>query len=126
MITVFNKMDLLSEEKQACLENEDDRIFLSAKTGDGLDALKSAVLDHIGYNRSVQSVYFARRRHIEALNEAHQHILRAENILNSSNLQLDIVAEELRMGGRSLGDIVGEFSSDDLLGRIFSSFCIGK
>ncbi len=124
IITVFNKADLLFTGSHE--PKKDKTIFVSAKTGEGLDALKRAVLECVGYNGSVQSVYLARSRHLASLKDAGGHIDLAKQILNSSNMQLDIVAEELRMGARALGEIVGEFSSDDLLGRIFSSFCIGK
>lgn len=122
VLTVMNKADLLAETPAA----EDGRIWISAKFGTGIDALRAEILKKIGYSGSVQSVYLARRRHVESLKRARSHAESARELLRSPAVQLDLVAEELRMAAQSVGEITGEFSSDDLLGRIFSSFCIGK
>ena len=99
-------------------------ISLSAKTGDGIDLLRQALSDLAGYNPEGDSTFLARKRHILAIESTLISI-------NSAIEQLEVgaselVAEDLRQAGMSLGVITGEFSSDDLLGEIFSSFCIGK
>ncbi|MDH5388662.1 MAG: tRNA uridine-5-carboxymethylaminomethyl(34) synthesis GTPase MnmE [Gammaproteobacteria bacterium] len=99
-------------------------IFVSAKSGEGIDLLKQHLKKCMGYENRVEGKYMARRRHMEAIEEAEQHLESAD--LNLKHKQGELVAEELSLAQNQLASITGEFSSDDLLGRIFSDFCIGK
>lgn len=121
VVRVFNKVDLLNVRKQDFA----DIFYISAKTGEGLESLISRLKSVVGYQSENQTGFMARRRHIDALN-------RALDQLNLANEQLkqyqagELVAEELRLAQDELGSITGRFTSDELLGKIFSSFCIGK
>ena len=99
-------------------------IFLSAKTGHGIELLKQHLKKCMGYETRVEGKYMARRRHMEAIEEAEQNLERAD--INLKHKHGELVAEELSLAQNQLASITGEFSSDDLLGRIFSGFCIGK
>ncbi len=100
-------------------------ITLSAKTGDGVDELKEHLKAIMGYQGSTEGGFMARRRHLVALENTHQHLLTGLDQLESY-VAGEILAEELRICQQELDQITGEFTSDDLLGKIFSSFCIGK
>lgn len=117
---VHNKIDLLKNTP----ENTDNHIYISAETGFGIDKLKKHILDKVGYTSQNESIYTARERHVEAIDNAYNHILLAKEQLSLGNGEL--LAEELLIVQDYLNSITGEFSSDDLLGEIFSSFCIGK
>jgi tRNA modification GTPase len=120
VLTVVNKIDLLGlPAKRAA-----NQVFLSAKSGDGVSLLREALLDLAGFRQTGETVYAARSRHLQALQTAGQHLAQARTQL--SETALDLLAEELRLAQRALGEITGEFSADDLLGEIFSRFCIGK
>jgi tRNA modification GTPase len=99
---------------------------LSAKTGQGLDVLRQRLLDIAGWQSGAQGVYIARERHVQALNRVQQHLAQAAIQLGHQAQALDLLAEELRLAQNAVNEITGEFTSDDLLGVIFSSFCIGK
>ncbi len=100
---------------------------LSALTGDGLPALREALLKTAGWQHgATEGVYMARQRHIQALQAVKMHLDTAKLVLQQGNTALDILAEELRLAQNALGSITGEFGADDLLGVIFSQFCIGK
>ncbi len=99
-------------------------IYLSAKTGEGVDLLKQHLKECMGFKTRVEGKYMARRRHLEAIEAAEQNLASAE--LNLEYRQGELVAEELSLAQNQLAGITGQFSSDDLLGRIFSDFCIGK
>ena len=99
---------------------------LSAKTGQGLDILRQRLLDIAGWQSGAQGVYIARERHVQALNRVQQHLAQAVVQLGHQAQALDLLAEELRLAQNAVNEITGEFTSDDLLGVIFSSFCIGK
>ena len=102
-------------------------LTLSAKTGDGLPALRQALLDVVGWQGgSAEGTFIARERHVEALREVDGHLMQANACMQAQAPALDLLAEELRLSQNALNTITGEFSSDDLLGVIFSSFCIGK
>jgi tRNA modification GTPase len=101
-------------------------ILLSARTGAGLDALRRTLLDIAGWQSAPEGVYIARERHVQALRRVDGHLAQAAAHLGSAAQALDLLAEELRLAQNALGEITGEFSSDDLLGVIFSQFCIGK
>jgi tRNA modification GTPase len=101
-------------------------LVLSAKTGRGLDALRQALLQAAGWQATAGGVFIARARHIEALRKVEMHLQYASGHLAARAQSLDLLAEELRLGQNALSEITGEFTSDDLLGVIFSRFCIGK
>ena len=101
-------------------------LILSAKTGDGLDALRKQLLTMAGWQSAAEGTYIARARHVQALQQVQEHLDNADEQLHVDSPALDLLAEELRLAQQSLNAITGEFTSDDLLGVIFSSFCIGK
>ena len=121
-ICVYNKIDLLpAQPKLEALDGE-IRVYLSAKTGAGLDLLRAQLLRVVGWQPSGEGAFMARERHLSALREAGQHLSGAlEN-----KAQIEIFAEELKLAQQALSRITGEFTTDDLLGEIFSRFCIGK
>ena len=124
IIYIRNKIDLLKAKAKINEVENQTEVSLSAKNGDGIDLLRQALSEVAGYNPDGEGVFLARKRHILAIDLT-------LNYINSAIEQLEggaseLVAEDLRQAGMSLGTITGEFSSDDLLGEIFSSFCIGK
>ena len=88
--------------------------------------MKTMIFDAVGFRNSVQGVFIARRRHIESLQKTKESLEKVREYLSQDQFFLDMVAEELRLAGVSMGQILGEFTSDQLLGKIFSTFCIGK
>jgi tRNA modification GTPase len=118
-ITVHNKIDL-SAEKPRCETGAE--IWLSAKTGEGIDLLRTELLRIAGWQPTGEGGFMARRRHLDALGRAQSHL---RMVLGLSG-QLELQAEELRLAQEALSEITGEFTPDDLLGEIFSRFCIGK
>jgi len=122
---VYNKIDLLQLPPALRQTDQGSTIHLSIKTGAGMDLLIRHLKDSVGFNEATDNVFIARRRHLEALAHAHEAVETALNQLQI-NQAGELVAEDLRMAQQSLAEITGEFTSDDLLGRIFSSFCIGK
>jgi tRNA modification GTPase len=125
LLIIRNKIDLVNEQPSIKQENGTTVISLSAKTGVGVDLLKAHIKSLIGFNSDGEGLFLARRRHLEALNQAEQHIQSAASLLAASRSG-ELAAEECRLAQLELNSITGEFTSDDLLGRIFSSFCIGK
>ena len=122
-LTVYNKTDTLSTPPTHTDENH---LFLSAKTGAGLDALRARLLEIVGFESTQTDVFTARARHISALRMADEHLQSAYAHALVEDKKLDLFAEELRLAQEQLNSITGEFGADDLLGVIFSSFCIGK
>jgi tRNA modification GTPase len=120
VIHVWNKQD------QHAGWVTDSGIALSAKTGIGLDLLRQALLHTVGWQSAPEGLYLARERHVQALRRVSLHLAAAQRHLDERALALDLLAEELRLAQNALNEITGEFSSDDLLGVIFSRFCIGK
>lgn len=122
---IRNKADI-SGETVALEENEAMKIIhLSAQTGEGVDLLRQHLKETMGYQSSTEGGFLARRRHLEALNEAAQHL--DAGLIQLVDFQAgELLAEELRLTQNALSEITGKFTSDDLLGNIFSSFCIGK
>lgn len=124
-VVVFNKIDLKGEPARATGAADsggETHVWLSAKTGEGLDMLRRALLSIAGWRATGEDLFLARERHIVALARASQCMQRAEAVLE----QVELLAEELRVAQHELGTITGEYSADDLLGEIFSRFCIGK
>ena len=124
VLHVWNKADAVSPDAPATGSSEGIR--LSAKTGEGLDKLRSALLQAAGWQAPDGGIFMARERHVQALRLVENHLLEAAAHLALRSQSLDLLAEELRLAQNALNEITGEFSSDDLLGVIFSSFCIGK
>ena len=120
VLHVFNKADLFKDTAAV------DGIALSARTGQGLDALRHALLEQAGWVAAPEGLVIARARHVHALQRAREHLLQAIVLAAQRDAALDLLAEELRLAHRALGEITGEFSNEDLLGEIFSRFCIGK
>ena len=103
------------------------QMVLSAKTGNGLAALRQQLLQVVGWQGgSAEGMFMARARHVQALHAVDAHLMQANASLQAQVPALDLLAEELRLSQNALNAITGEFTSDDLLGVIFSSFCIGK
>lgn len=125
VIHVNNKSDLL-DQKEYHLTEDNSHILISAKTGEGIDALKSLILKHAGRQLGDVSPWLGRERHVIALELAAQHLDAAIEHAAFDDRVLDLLAEELRLAHDALGSITGKVSADDMLGHIFSSFCIGK
>ena len=119
LIEVWNKKD------QVDLEDKHG-LFISAKTGEGIETLKDKLLQILGWEKHSDNVILARQRHLDALNTALEHLELAKKYLSLGNASLELFAEELRLAQDELGEITGKLLPDDLLGKIFSSFCIGK
>ena len=128
VIHVWNKTDMAAPDVQArhAAQLDSAQLALSARTGDGLDALRKRLLEVAGWQSAPEGLYLARARHVEALQAVAAHLEMADEQLAAQAAHLDLLAEELRLAQGCLNSITGEFSSDDLLGVIFSSFCIGK
>lgn len=121
-IWVHNKIDVSHEQAKIVEESNETHIFISAKTGEGLTLLKNHLLALVGYQQNSEGIFMARARHLDALMQVQQHLQNAGQQINSAEL----VAEELQLAQVALSRITGEFTPDDLLGEIFSRFCIGK
>ena len=122
---VRNKADISGAQTGYIEQDGKPVITLSAKSGDGLSELTEHLKTIMGYQGSIEGGFMARRRHLVALENTHQHLLTGLDQLESY-VAGEILAEELRICQQELNEITGEFTSDDLLGQIFSSFCIGK
>jgi tRNA modification GTPase len=123
---IRNKVDL-SGEPVKMHSNSDGHVTINlcARSGDGLELLREHLKSCMGYNQTAESSFTARRRHLDALQQAEQYLETGyQQLVHASAGEL--LAEDLRMAQQALGEITGEFTADDLLGRIFSSFCIGK
>lgn len=125
IVVVRNKADVTGETMGKTEVNGHSLIRLSARTGEGIDLLREHLKESMGFNQNMEGGFLARRRHLQALEQAAQHLLQGKDQLLGAWAG-ELLAEELRLSQQSLSEITGEFSSDDLLGRIFSSFCIGK
>ena len=120
-IDVFNKIDLAGMPATST-ESAPRVVYLSAKTGEGVELLRRALLATAGWERSGETLFLARARHLRALESAARNLAAAGGTLPA----WELFAEELRLAQEALNQITGEFTSDDLLGEIFSRFCIGK
>jgi tRNA modification GTPase len=133
LVHVYNKADAVPAERLAELGLADapdgsavTRIALSARTHDGLDALRGTLLRLAGWHAAPDGVFLARERHVQALRAAKAHLTEAQAWAGQADAALDLLAEELRLAHDALGEITGACTPDDLLGVIFSRFCIGK
>ena len=120
VIDIWNKIDSVDSTANR------PGITLSAKTGVGLAELRQALLKAAGWQAQAGGIFIARERHVQALRRVQQHLETAAEHLRAQAQSLDLLAEDLRLGQNALSEITGEFTSDDLLGVIFSKFCIGK
>ncbi|WP_114969784.1 tRNA uridine-5-carboxymethylaminomethyl(34) synthesis GTPase MnmE [Rhodoferax ferrireducens] len=120
VIDIWNKADAIAAPDRAW------GLTLSAKTGAGLDTLRRKLLEVAGWQSAPEGVYIARERHVQALRRVDDHLREAGDHMAANAQSLDLLAEELRLAQNALNQITGEFTSDDLLGVIFSKFCIGK
>ena len=123
LLRLINKIDLALNKTLPTTE-ESNLIFISAKTGQGIDSLRHQLLSIAGWQTTQEGVFLARERHLQALQQANTHLLQAQNFLAVTSFEL--LAEELRLAQENLSNISGIFTSDDLLGEIFNRFCIGK
>lgn len=121
LTVIFNKSDQLSERPST----QNSGIWLSAKTGDGIESLKGQLKAAMGFQGTTEGGFSARRRHIDALKQAQQYLENGAIQLHN-HAAGELLAEDLRMAQDHLSEITGRFTPDDLLGKIFSSFCIGK
>ena len=121
-IRVVNKIDLVGTQARCTRGDAGVAVWVSARTGEGFADLKQVIWEQAGWQPSGEGVFTARARHIEALQAAQRHLATAATLGN----RLELYAEELRLAHEALGRITGAFSADDLLGEIFSKFCIGK
>ena len=129
VIQVWNKVDAAHATQTAAAiqtDNESVNITVSAKNGQGLETLRRTLLQVAGWQPAAEGVYIARERHVQALRQVSAHLDLADGQLKAKSQALDLLAEELRLAQNDLSAITGEFTSDDLLGVIFSKFCIGK
>ncbi|MFO6420461.1 tRNA uridine-5-carboxymethylaminomethyl(34) synthesis GTPase MnmE [Hylemonella sp. W303a] len=120
VIHIWNKQDQAPETASM------SGVSLSAKTGAGLDLLRQVLLRTVGWQSAPEGLFLARERHVQALHRVSRHLQAAQMNLDEQALALDLLAEELRLAQNALNEITGEFTSDDLLGVIFTRFCIGK
>jgi tRNA modification GTPase len=118
---IFNKIDLLQEEARTETIDGNEYIYLSAKSGKGIELLRDKLLGLVGWHQEA-GVFMARERHLLALKKAQKHL---EDATYEGD-RAELFAEELRLAQEALNEITGEFTADDLLGEIFSRFCIGK
>ena len=121
---IHNKIDLSRHPVGKYTTETGTVIYLSLKTGEGMELLLQHIKACVGYTAETEGVFMARRRHLEAIDQAMSAVQKA--VENFKAGVLELLAEELRIAQNSLSEITGEFSSDDLLGRIFADFCIGK
>lgn len=128
VLHIFNKADAAQAVSGVGAEVQPpgEVLTLSARTGEGLQALRQTLLRHAGWQAAQEGVFIARQRHVQALNAAREHLSLAQAHAAQRDGALDLLAEELRLAHNALGRITGAFSADDLLGEIFTRFCIGK
>ena len=126
-IVVGNKIDLLPEGRLQKFQDKDEtqQVWISTITGQGMDDLRSRIRDAVGVTDQVEGSFSARQRHIDALKRAGGHMAAGSQAMETAQAG-ELLAEELRLAQQALGEITGELLPDDLLGEIFSSFCIGK
>ena len=123
VLELMNKSDLLDKNSGVI---KDSALLISAKTGEGIEALKQKILETVGWSGPQEGAIVARRRHLDCLERAAEHIEKSEKFAANGNKSLEFFAEELSLAQNHLGQITGKLLPDDLLGKIFSQFCIGK
>jgi tRNA modification GTPase len=121
-VRVMNKIDVVPRTAAVDRVGDCATVWLSAKTGEGMELLRGMLLESIGWGGTGEGLYLARARHVQALQRARQHLQQAAR----QGAHLELLAEDLRLAQEALASITGEFTADDLLGEIFSRFCIGK
>ena len=122
-----NKIDLAGVEARRSAVDGIAEVWLSAKTGSGVDLLRQAILEVVGAEENTHDAFLARERHVRALGTAREHLaLAATHLSPMAAPALELCAEELRQAHDALGEITGAHTADDLLGAIFGRFCIGK
>jgi tRNA modification GTPase len=126
VIRIWNKIDLSGHKASVDAQEDATNVYLSAHEHQGIDLLRAELLRIAGWQQTGESLFLARERHLIALRSARRHLDLAAEHAAQSDQSLDLFAEELRLAQLQLSSITGEFSSDDLLGVIFSRFCIGK
>lgn len=127
VIDVWNKSDSAPADVLGCnVTTERVGVVISAKTGAGLQALRQQLLQVVGWQSAPEGAFMARERHVQALHEVANQLTRADEQVTAKHPALDLLAEDLRQAQLALSQITGEFTPDDLLGEIFSKFCIGK
>ena len=119
VIDVWNKADLVATGSKA-------GVLISARTGQGLQALREQLLRVVGWQSAPEGVFMARERHVSALAKVDEQLTKAAGQFQATSPALDLMAEDLRQAQNFLSEITGQFTPDDLLGEIFSKFCIGK
>lgn len=122
---IRNKTDLYNQLAKLFIEQDIPEIHLSAQTGEGIEILRDYLKHKLGFQQTDQGIFTARQRHLSAIQTAEQFVLKAKSQMKTTST-LELIAEDLRQAQIHLNEITGEFSSDDLLGEIFSTFCIGK
>ena len=120
IVQVFNKADAAS------MDVPEGALTLSAKSGQGLNELRQRLLQQVGWQATPEGLFIARERHVQALRRTRDHLDLALAVATQNPPALDLFAEELRLSHDALGEITGTFSADEMLGEIFSKFCIGK
>ena len=123
VLELVNKADLLQESSKTA---SSETLLISAKTGEGIEGLKQKILELVGWAGPQEGAILARRRHLDCIERAAEHIEKSEEFAANGNNSLELFAEELSLAQRRLGEITGKLLPDDLLGKIFSQFCIGK
>ena len=123
VLELVNKADLLQESLKT---TSSEALLISAKTGEGIEGLKQKILELVGWAGPQEGAILARRRHLDCIERAAEHIEKSEEFAANGNNSLELFAEELSLAQRRLGEITGKLLPDDLLGKIFSQFCIGK
>jgi tRNA modification GTPase len=126
VLRIWNKIDLSGHKPAVEALTDATHIYLSAAEQLGMNLLRAELLHIAGWQQTGESIYLARERHLLALQAARAHLQVAAELAEQSDQALDLFAEELRLAQERLNSITGEFTSDDLLGVIFSRFCIGK
>jgi tRNA modification GTPase len=132
LVHVHNKTDMVPGTPPGAADDDqagcaaDDAIYLSARTGQGLAQLRQTLLKRAGWQALPEGLFIARKRHVQALAACAEHLDLAHALTTQQDLALDLLAEELRLAHQQLSSITGQFTADDLLGEIFSRFCIGK
>jgi tRNA modification GTPase len=126
VVRIWNKIDLSGHKPSVDKSPDATHIYLSAHEKIGIDLLRQELLRIAGWQQTGESLYLARERHLIALRAAREHLHLAKEHADQDDQSLDLFAEELRLAQDQLSSITGQFTPDDLLGVIFSRFCIGK